>query len=77
MPPYRSSGSITQRRNMVLLLLADGMTSQEIADELGVSHWTAKHDVTELKRIFGAKNTNNLIALAYQKGVLNGRQFID
>jgi len=61
---------------MVLLLLADGMSGEEIAAEIGYSHWTVKHDVTELKRMFGARNTNNLIALAYQKGVLNGRQFV-
>jgi DNA-binding NarL/FixJ family response regulator len=58
-------------------MLADGSSVKEIAHELDVSDHTIKNDLIEMRRNFGAKNNCNLVALAYQHGVLNGRQFID
>jgi len=58
-------------------MLADGATIDEMSQETGVARYTINHDLRDLRDEFGAKNNCNLVALAYQKGILNGRQFID
>ena len=60
-----------QRHAAILLMLADGATVAEMAMELRVGEVTVKHDLGELRKNFGAKNNTNLIALAYQRGVLH------
>jgi DNA-binding CsgD family transcriptional regulator len=59
------------RHATILLMLADGATVAEMAQELGIGEVTVKHDLAELRKNFGAKNNCNLIALAYQRGVLH------
>ena len=78
--PGRSAltGATRQARlNHLLLMVADGATVEEMAQETGVARATINHDLHELRIVFGARNNCNLVALAYQKGVLNGRQFVD
>jgi len=65
-----------QRQGHLLLMLADGSTYDEMMEELGVSRCTITHDLYELRQMFGARNNPNLIALAYQRGFLNGRQMV-
>lgn len=67
----------TARHNHLLLMIADGATVEEMAEETGVARATINHDLQELRDRFGARNNCNLVALAYQKGILNGRQFVD
>lgn len=38
---------VTRRQRQVLALLAEGMTYQEVADELGLSYWTVKRVLSE------------------------------
>lgn len=60
----------TQRQAMVLLMIADGDSNEEIAYELERSVNTVKTDVGKLMKMFGARNRANLVALAYQKGII-------
>ena len=58
------------RYSRILLMLADGSSIQEIANDLHLGESTIKNDISRMKKIFGAKNVNNMIALAYQNRVL-------
>jgi len=58
------------RKYQILLMIADGARNLEIAEELNLCDSTIKHEVTELMKTYGAKNRANLVALAYQQGIL-------
>lgn len=53
-----------------LKLLAQGYTINEIALLRGVASGTVKNQVRALRNTVGAKNTNHLVALAYQAEIL-------
>jgi DNA-binding NarL/FixJ family response regulator len=66
----RSKFTPSQRQFMVLLMIADGSSNRGIAEELEINLTTVNHQVTALKKMFGAVNRANLVALAYQQGIL-------
>ena len=76
MPPNRHGRSRVDRHGQMLLMVADGATVMEMAAELEISRWTVIHELAALREMFGARNNCNLVALAYQKGILNGRQMV-
>ena len=76
MPPNRHGRSRVDRHAQLLLMVADGATVAEMAEETEMSRCTIIHDLAELRNMFGARNNCNLVALAYQKGILNGRQMV-
>jgi len=66
----RSEYTPLQRRDLIILMIANGDSNKEIAAELNLCDSTIRHDVTVIMNSFGAKNRANLVALAYQKGIL-------
>lgn len=61
---------LTAREEEILLALADGSTSREIADEMHLATATV---VAHTKAIFaklGARNRTHAVALAYHRGLL-------
>jgi DNA-binding NarL/FixJ family response regulator len=61
---------ITRREMEVLELLADGMTNNEIAEKLFVSHTTIDSHRKSLLTKFHAKNTAELIKLAFKHKII-------
>jgi len=55
----------------VLSLLADGMTSNEIARELQISSHTVDWYINVIQEKFGAKNRQHVIAMAFRLGLVN------
>lgn len=61
---------LTQREEAILLALADGLSTDEIAVELHLSSHTIKLYVKLLLLKMGARNRTHAVALAYHKGLL-------
>jgi DNA-binding NarL/FixJ family response regulator len=55
---------------LVLLLLANGHTEQEIGDHIFRSHLTVKWRMSLLREKLDAKNGPNLVAIAFRKGLI-------
>jgi DNA-binding NarL/FixJ family response regulator len=62
---------LTPREKEVLLLISDGMTNQEIADKLFISHLTVDSHRKNLLLKLNTRNTASLIKTAYEMGYLN------
>jgi LuxR family transcriptional regulator len=61
---------LTRREMEVILLLANGLTSNEIAKELGISSHTVDWYINGLHEKLGAKNRQHLIALAFRLALI-------
>jgi len=61
---------ITRREKEVLLLIADGLTNNQIAEKLFISSATVDTHRTSLLSKFEVKNTANLIRLATQHNLI-------
>ena len=61
---------LTRREMEVILLLANGLTSNEIARELAISSHTVDWYINGLHEKLGAKNRQHLIALAFRMGLI-------
>lgn len=61
-PDQMPNTSLTRRERQVVGLLSQGMTSKEIARKLSLSPRTIEDYRTTLRKKFGAKNTNELLA---------------
>ena len=61
---------LTRRQMEVLTLLADGMTSNEIARELQISSHTVDWYINVIQEKFNAKNRQHVIAIAFRLGFL-------
>lgn len=66
----RSDGVITDRLRVIVPLMAEGFTDQEIAEHIHVSYTTVKDHLRKLYARLGAKNRAHAIHLAYQFGML-------
>jgi DNA-binding NarL/FixJ family response regulator len=53
---------VTQRERQVLQLVVQGCTNKDIAQQLGISDYTARDHVSALLRKTGVKNRAQLIA---------------
>jgi DNA-binding NarL/FixJ family response regulator len=62
---------ITRRENEILKLIADGLTNQEIADQLFISTSTVDTHRKNLLLKFNAKNTAILIKMVVSKGIID------
>lgn len=60
----------TEREKEVLVLVANGKTNHEIAEQLWITVRTVKHHMTGLLRKLGARDRAHLIALSFQLGLL-------
>ena len=61
---------LTDRRLMVLRLVAEGFDNEGIAVRLGVGAETVRSSVRVLLRVFGARNRAHAVHLAHLRGVL-------
>jgi len=62
---------VTERELEVLVLVAQGLSNGEIAGNLGVSHATVKTHVSRILTKLGARDRAQLVAMAYQHGVVS------
>lgn len=62
--------SMTRREKEVLTLLAEGLTSNEIARELSISNHTVDWYVNGLQDKLEARNRQHAISLAFRRGLL-------
>ena len=65
---------LTVREREVLLLVARGLTNQEIAVELVISPHTAKTHVNRIMTKVGARDRAHLVILAYESGLISARR---
>jgi len=61
---------LTEREQAVLRLTASGMTAQEVAAKLFLSHGTIRNYMSEILHKLNAKNRIDAIAIAEEKGWL-------
>ena len=64
------TATLTQRERDVLVLLADGLTTMQVAAALSVSEHTVRSRVKTTLGKLGARNREHAIAIAFREGVL-------
>ncbi len=55
----------------VLALLAEGMTSNEIAKDLQISNHTVDWYINVIQEKFNAKNRQHVVAIAFRLGLVS------
>jgi ABC-type multidrug transport system ATPase subunit len=68
-PPAELDG-LTKREHQILLLVADGLSNQEIADSLVISPLTAKTHVSHILKKLGCRDRAQLVTLARETGAV-------
>ena len=66
----RLTTKLTQRERDVLVLLADGLTTGEVANHLSLSEHTVRSRVKTTLAKLGARNREHAIAIAFREGAL-------
>ena len=61
---------LTRREHEVLQLIADELTTPEIADRLCINHKTVESHRMNILQKFGAKNMAGLVRAAMEKGII-------
>jgi NarL family two-component system response regulator LiaR len=61
---------LTERQLDVLRLLIQGLTNQEIAEQLNITTYTARHHVSEILAKLHANNRAEAAAIAIKKGLV-------
>ena len=70
--PNAALETLTEREAEVLASVAKGLSNAEIADELFMSHATAKTHVSRLLSKLHARDRAQLVVIAYESGVAGG-----
>jgi DNA-binding NarL/FixJ family response regulator len=68
----RGAGRLTTREREVLRLISEGRPSKQIARALSISERTVKFHTASVLRKLGADNRAQAVALAAQRGLLEG-----
>ena len=68
--PHPRLGLLTEREREVLAAVARGLSNAEIAEQLFMSHATAKTHVSRLLTKLDARDRAQLVMLAYEAGVV-------
>ena len=68
--PPASLAALTERETEVLVLVARGLSNQEIGQELFVTAATAKTHVSRLLMKLGARDRTQLVVTAYESGLV-------
>jgi DNA-binding NarL/FixJ family response regulator len=68
--PHPGIASLTERESEVLGAVARGLSNAEIAEELFMSHATAKTHVSHLLTKLDARDRAQLVVIAYESGVV-------
>jgi DNA-binding NarL/FixJ family response regulator len=63
-------GTLTAREREVLILIAAGLSNEEIADQLYMSVSTAKTHATRAMTKLGARDRSQLVVFAYESGLV-------
>lgn len=63
-------GALTEREREVVVLAADGLANNEIADRLTISPATAKTHISRAMVKVGARDRAQLVVLAYRSGLV-------
>jgi DNA-binding NarL/FixJ family response regulator len=66
----RLTAGLTERERDVLELLADGLTTTQVAGALSVSEHTVRSRVRTTLGKLGARNREHAIAIAFREGAL-------
>ncbi len=61
---------LTPREREVVLLVAEGLSNQEIGDRLFLSEATVKTHLTSILRKLGLRDRAQLVILAYERGLI-------
>jgi DNA-binding NarL/FixJ family response regulator len=70
-PPATSAlDALTEREREIVVLVAEGLSNQEIADRLVVSPLTAKTHVSRAMAKLGVRDRAQLVMLAYESGLV-------
>jgi DNA-binding CsgD family transcriptional regulator len=62
--------TLTPREHEVLVLLADGLTTAQVAGQLSLSEHTVRSRVKATLAKLGARNREHAIAIAFREGAL-------
>ncbi|TMR88958.1 response regulator transcription factor [Nonomuraea basaltis] len=65
--------ALTEREREVMVLVAAGLTNDEIADQLGISRMTAKTHANRAMLKLGAHDRAQLVIIAYETGLVRPR----
>jgi DNA-binding NarL/FixJ family response regulator len=68
--PRPGLDTLTERENEVLGAVARGLSNAEVAEELYMSHATAKTHVSRLLSKLAARDRAQLVVIAYESGVI-------
>ncbi len=71
-PDSATSHALTAREREVLVLLVRGLSNNQIAERLNVSHATAKAHVSNILSKLGVSNRAEAVALAVQQKLVSG-----
>ena len=66
----RLTAALTERERDVLVLLADGLTTAQVASALSVSEHTVRSRVRTTLGKLDARNREHAIAIAFREGML-------
>lgn len=69
----RERVDLTEREHNVLILLADGLTNRQIAEQLLISEATVKFHLTNIFSKLGAKNRVGAVTIALQKNLVDSQ----
>jgi two-component system, NarL family, nitrate/nitrite response regulator NarL len=65
--------SLTKREQQIVELLSDGLSNQEIAEQLGLTENTVKHYVTPILQKLGARNRTEVAIIARTRSTIRRR----
>ncbi len=68
--PQTPPALLTQRQYEVLFGLSDGLSAQEIADDLGISRRMVYDYTAALRKAFGKETQREMLASAYEAGLI-------
>ncbi len=66
----RRSTSLSERERTVLRLVADGLSSKQIAHQLSITERTVKFHIRSIMNKLGADNRAQAVAKAAERGLL-------
>ena len=64
------SGAVTERERQVISSIADGESSKQTGETLGISDRTAEHHASSAMEKLGARNRAHMVAIAMRNGLI-------